>query len=114
MSDPCITFARAIARRPSRSSVDGLRAVDTGAPDIDAFSRDHAAYLRALEEAGVAVTVLPPLESHPDSVFVEDTALCMPGLAVLLRPGAPSRRGEAGGDAPRARVRLARRAHPRR
>jgi dimethylargininase len=31
----------------------------------------------------------------PDSVFVEDTALCLPQGAVIMRPGAPSRLGEA-------------------
>jgi dimethylargininase len=37
-------------------------------------SAEHAAYVAALEAAGVAVTVLEPLEAFPDSVFVEDPA----------------------------------------
>jgi dimethylargininase len=57
--------------------------------------REQAAYVRALEEAGVAVETLPPLEAYPDSLFVEDAALVFHGAAIVLRPGAPSRRGEA-------------------
>ena len=45
--------------------------------------------------ASARVIELPPLETYPDSVFVEDTALCLPQGAVVMRPGAPSRLGEA-------------------
>ena len=51
--------------------------------------------MAALEAAGVDVTVLSALEAFPDSVFVEDAALCSGGTAITLRPGAPARRGEA-------------------
>lgn len=88
-------FDRALARQPAGSAVDGLRAVDRGAPDMARFRAEHAAYVAALEQAGVAVEVLPPLEGFPDSVFVEDPALTFPEGAILLRPGAPSRLGEA-------------------
>ena len=88
-------FGRAIVRLPGRSVVDGLRDVDRGQPDLAVYREEHAAYVRALEEAGVAVETLPALEAFPDSVFVEDTALCLPEGIVVLRPGAPSRRGEA-------------------
>jgi dimethylargininase len=40
---------------------------------------------------------LPPDPFHPDSVFIEDTALILPGVAILARPGAESRRGEVEG-----------------
>lgn len=88
-------FNRALARAPSPSVVDGLRAVDVGAPDFDGVVREHAAYVRALEAAGVAVEVLPALSAYPDSIFVEDTALTFTGAAIVLRPGAPTRAGEA-------------------
>src|SRR5688572_20506922 len=55
-------FDRALARQPAGSAVDGLRAVDRGAPDMARFRAEHAAYVAALEQAGVAVEVLPPLE----------------------------------------------------
>ncbi|WP_202964518.1 hypothetical protein [Inquilinus limosus] len=71
-------FDRALARQPAGSAVDGLRAVDRGAPDMTRFRAEHAAYVAALEQAGVAVEVLPPLEAFPDSVFLEDPALTLP------------------------------------
>ena len=40
------------------------------------------------------MTLLPPDDRFPDSTFVEDTAVLARGLAVLCRPGAPSRAGE--------------------
>ena len=88
-------FTRAIVRRPGRSVVRGLRDVDRGEPDHGAYLREHACYVEALEEAGLAVTALPALEAFPDSVFVEDAALCLPEGIVILNPGAPTRRGEA-------------------
>jgi dimethylargininase len=62
--------------------------------DVGLARRQHAAYVAALRDRGCEVFELPPLEEFPDSVFVEDTALVYPELAVLTRPGAPSRRGE--------------------
>jgi dimethylargininase len=93
-------FNRAIVRTPSRSVIDGLRAVDTGAPRYEGVLAEHAAYVRALETQGVRVETLPALEAFPDSVFVEDTALVFSGAAIVLRPGAPTRRGEAAEMAP--------------
>ncbi|MBD3665620.1 dimethylarginine dimethylaminohydrolase family protein [Sulfitobacter aestuariivivens] len=89
------SFTHAICRAPSPSIVDGLRAVDTGAPDLDLFRAHHAAYVDALRDTGANVTVLPALDAFPDSVFVEDAALCLTEGAIVMRPGAPSRRGEA-------------------
>jgi dimethylargininase len=57
---------------------------------------EHESYVAALRAAGVQVTSLAPLEQFPDSIFVEDPALVFPDVAVLLRPGAPSRAAEAG------------------
>jgi dimethylargininase len=53
------------------------------------------AYARVLGELGVAVERLPADEACPDCCFVEDAAVVLSaGLAVLTRPGAPSRRPE--------------------
>ena len=98
-----IRFTHAIVRAPAASVTEGLRAVDTGAPDAARFAADHAAYVAALEAAGAEVIALPALEDFPDSVFVEDTALCLPEGAVVLRPGAPSRLGEAAAMEPHLR-----------
>jgi dimethylargininase len=88
-------FTHAITRRPAASITEGLRAIDTGAPDLARMEADHSDYVAALRSTGATVTELPPLPGYPDSVFVEDTALCLPEGAVLMRPGAPSRLGEA-------------------
>lgn len=96
-------FNRAIVRSPARSVFDGLRAHDRGEPTYDGIRAEHDAYLAALRSAGVAVTVLGPLEDFPDSMFVEDPALVFEAGAILLRPGAPSRAAEAGQLAPTLR-----------
>lgn len=93
-------FSHAITRRPAASIVAGLRAVDTGAPDLATMQAHHMAYVQALRATGAEVVELAPLEAYPDSVFVEDTALCLPEGAVVMRPGAPSRLGEAAEMAP--------------
>lgn len=88
-------FDRALARFPGRSVVNGLRAVDRGAPTLEGVQRELTAYAAALEAAGVSVETLPAMEDFPDSVFVEDAALVFRDGAIVLRPGAPSRRGES-------------------
>ena len=93
-------FSHAITRRPAASIIAGLRAVDTGTPDLALMQAHHAAYVATLRETGATVVELGPLEAFPDSVFVEDTALCLPQGAVIMRPGAPSRLGEATEMAP--------------
>lgn len=87
-------FTHAICRQPGADIARGLRAVDTGDPDPAQMARDHAAYVAALKAAGMQVTLLDPLPGHPDAMFVEDTAICLPQAAILMRPGAPSREGE--------------------
>lgn len=93
-------FSHAITRRPAASIIRGLRAVDTGTPDLARMQAHHAAYIATLRETGATVVELPPLDAYPDSIFVEDTALCLPQGAVVMRPGAPSRLGEAAEMAP--------------
>jgi len=95
MSKLSYEFSHAICRLPARSLIDGLRAVDIGQPDYDIFLQDHKNYITALEAAGAKVTVLEEMEDFPDSVFIEDAALCLPKGAVIMRPGAPTRLGEA-------------------
>lgn len=87
-------FTHAIARRPAPSAVKGLRADGGPDPDFAALAAEHAGYVAALADAGLAVTVLDPLDAYPDALFVEDPALVFPGTAILLNPGAPSRAGE--------------------
>lgn len=92
-------FDRAIVREPAESVVQGLR-TGTQTPEYGRILSEHRAYVAALEAAGAAVDVLPPLPGHPDSLFVEDPAFVLPEGAILLRPGAPSRFAEAASLAP--------------
>lgn len=100
MSEKSFRFTHAITRVPSKSIVDGLRAEDTGTPEIDTFRQHHSDYIAALTSTGAQVTELSAIEAYPDSVFVEDAALCLAEVAIVMRPGAPSRLGEAAEMAP--------------
>ncbi len=89
------SFTHAVTKAPSRSIISGLRAVDTGAPDLAVFETHHRDYVAALKSTGAIVTELPCDDAFPDSVFIEDSGLCLQEGAILMRPGAPSRLGEA-------------------
>ena len=61
MTRPVHAFDHALVRAPAPSVVDGLRAVDCGAPSYAGIVAEHTAYVAALEAAGVAVERLGPL-----------------------------------------------------
>jgi dimethylargininase len=84
----------ALVRPPGSNFTDGLTTARLGLPDLEQALAQHAAYCEALEGCGLSLTRLEPDPGHPDSTFVEDTAVLTPGRAVLTRPGAPSRLGE--------------------
>jgi dimethylargininase len=88
-------FNSALVRVPGKSVVHGLRAQAGPAPTHESVLSEHEAYVSALRSAGVRVQVLPALGQFPDSIFVEDPALVFSEAAMLLRPGAQSRLGEA-------------------
>lgn len=92
-------FTRAIVRTPAPSVVKGLR---TGgeAPSYAGVRAEFQAYAAALAAAGLTVETLEPLDDYPDAVFVEDPAFVLAEGAILLRPGAPTRMGEAAALAP--------------
>lgn len=62
--------------------------------DVAAARAQHAAYERALADAGYRIERLRAGADLPDSVFIEDTAVVFDEIAVITRPGAASRRGE--------------------
>ena len=63
--------------------------------DPDLATAQHRAYRETLAALGCEVVSLRPDAGLPDSVFVEDVALVTDEVAVILRPGAASRRPEA-------------------
>ena len=87
-------FSRAIVREPGPSFVHGITTANLGVPDYQLALKQHKAYVSALKECGLKVIELPPDDGHPDSTFVEDTALLIPRCAIIMRPGAPARRDE--------------------
>ncbi len=88
-------FTRAIVRPPSPNFAEGLTTAGLGSPDYDRALEQHTAYCTALQQCGLILTTLEPDPDYPDATFVEDTAVIAERCAVLARPGAPSREGEA-------------------
>lgn len=89
-------YTRALSPRLAEGELTHLEAQPI---DIVRAGAQHAAYERALADAGFAVRRLPALPDDPDSVFVEDTALILGRHAVITRPGAASRAGETASTA---------------
>jgi dimethylargininase len=86
----------AIVRTPARSLARGITTQQLGTPDVDLARDQHATYVAALRQLGVAVTVLDADEAYPDSCFVEDPAVIYNDVAIITRPAARSRSGEVG------------------
>lgn len=87
-------FSHAITRVPGPDYPQGLTTSTLPAPDLDLALAQHEAYVRRLESLGLTVETLPAAPGFPDACFVEDTAVVVREVAVVSRPGAPSRRGE--------------------
>ncbi len=88
----------ALVRRPGPRLADGIVTHISRTPvDVGLAERQHAAYRDALASAGWTLVEVEPVDECPDAVFVEDTVVVCDGLAVLTRPGAPSRRRELAG-----------------
>jgi dimethylargininase len=85
-----------IVRRPAASLATAceLTFMERARIEVDVLQRQHAAYREALAQAGAEVIALDAIESLPDSVFVEDAAVVLDEIAILTRPGTPSREPE--------------------
>ena len=87
-------FKNAIVRKPSPEIIDGLTSASLGKPNYSKALDQHEKYVDALIGCGLEVKILEADSRFPDSVFVEDVALCTSGCAIVTNPGAPSRNGE--------------------
>jgi dimethylargininase len=89
-----VPFTKAIVRPPAPNFAEGLTTVSLGAPEYELALAQYERYCAALEGIGLTLIRLPADPTHPDSTFVEDTAVLTARAAILCRPGAPSRQGE--------------------
>ena len=87
-------FTHAITRKPGFDFADGLTTNDIDVPDYDLMQAQHVIYVNIMRSLGLMVLELDALPGYPDAYFVEDVAVVTPKVAVITRPGAPSRRGE--------------------
>jgi dimethylargininase len=88
--------SRALVRKISRSlAACELVHLPRQAFDLPRAARQHEGYVRALEAAGVQVTVWPEEPALADSCFVEDPLLMLDEVAILCRLGAASRERES-------------------
>lgn len=91
---------RALVRRPSPRLGEGIVTHVPRSPvDVELANEQWAAYVRALEGARWETVEVPATDDCPDCVFVEDTVVVTRELAVVTRPGAPSRIAETDGVA---------------
>jgi dimethylargininase len=81
-------FTREISPSIVRCELTHLSRV---AIDVARARAQHRAYESILEALGYAVTRLPADDDMPDSVFIEDTAVVLPDVAIITRPGAAAR-----------------------
>src|SRR3989441_13203417 len=72
-----------------------LSIIDRKPIDLARAQEQHQAYERLLEKLGARVVSLPAEPDLPDSMFVEDPAIVLDELAVILPLGAETRRREA-------------------
>ena len=85
----------ALVRRPSTRLAEGIVThIARQAVDVPLALRQWDGYVAALLGAGWSVREVPPLESAPDSVFVEDTVVMFRDVAIITRPGNDIRKPE--------------------
>jgi len=91
----------AITNLPSLRMQEGERTyVPDSRVDYARGREQHAGYRDALTSCGADVIALEVNREMPDGVFVEDTAIVLDEIAVMMSMGAPSRRGEPLGIEP--------------
>jgi dimethylargininase len=90
-----VHFTQAIVKVPGSNFATGITSVIGGdPPDLKLALVQHERYCDELRNCGLKVVILPADLHHPDSTFIEDTAILIPGAAIVTRPGARSRQAE--------------------
>jgi len=82
---PSKTYWKCVSTNPEHKNID-----------VNLAIHQHREYVKILKENDIKVIELPPLEEHPDSVFVQDTSIigATSQKALICRFGEPTRRGE--------------------
>ena len=80
---PSNSYANCISSNPARNEID-----------VTLAKEQHRTYVSILKESGIKIVELPTLESHPDSVFMQDPAFLGVGRSVIGRFKEIERRGE--------------------
>lgn len=88
-----LRYTHAIVCRVAFSYADKSVGLE-GKVDYEKAKAQHLEYVGFLREVGLDVIELPQDENHPDSVFVEDTAVVCNGIALVTKPGHPNRQKE--------------------
>ena len=86
-------FKNAIIRKPNKSIQNGLSSKNLH-PQYEIIVEEHTNYVKAINDAGLKINLLEPLEEYPDSIFVEDPAIIYQSNIIILNPADPSRNGE--------------------
>ncbi len=85
----------AITRDVSSSIAECLLTFQSREPiDIELARKQHRHYEIALADLGCRIERLPEEPKLPDAVFVEDTAVVLDEVAIIMHPGAEARRPE--------------------
>lgn len=87
-------YTKAIIRKPCKNFAKGLTTSNLGEPDYQLMLKQHAVYVETLINLGLKISELESLDDFPDAHFVEDTAVIVPEVAIITKPGAESRAGE--------------------
>ena len=84
-----------LVRRPGPLLPHGLLThLERTEVDIDLATQQWEGYVRALADNGWSPIEVSPADSCADAVFIEDAVVMFGELAVITRPGDPSRRPE--------------------
>lgn len=85
----------ALVRRPPASLAEGaVTFIERRPVDVGRARRQWLAYVDTLRAHGWPTVEVPPDDTLPDSVFIEDPVVMFGDLAVIANLGAPARRPE--------------------
>eukprot|EP00898_Chlorokybus_atmophyticus_P004108 jgi/Chlat1/4699/Chrsp3S00442 len=84
----------AVVRGVPSSFAHCLKFDDSAVIDYENAVKQHAAYVKCLQQKVPKIIELPADDRFPDCSFVEDTAVVIGDRAMIARPGARERQGE--------------------